>query len=159
MKEKDSLKKHPVFLICIVSFAILISFGIFWVLGFLSEANAATVVTKEMITVYASPTCGCCYSWVDYLKENGFAVEVVNMDNSTITQKAGLYHVPPEVQSCHLAITSSGYFIAGHVPADAIRALLTKKPKDIRGIALPGMPENAPGMGDGKGTFHIVNVR
>ena len=39
-----------------------------------------------------------------------------------------------------------GYAIEGHVPAEAIRQLLTDRP-DAAGLALPGMPGDAPGMG------------
>jgi len=38
-----------------------------------------------------------------------------------------------------------------HVPAQAIRKLLQERP-DTRGLSVPGMPANSPGMGemDGK---------
>jgi hypothetical protein len=53
--------------------------------------------------------------------------------------------IPPGLRSCH-TITVSGYFIEGHVPVDAILKLLEQRPA-IAGIALPGMPPGAPGMG------------
>jgi hypothetical protein len=53
--------------------------------------------------------------------------------------------IPPGLRSCH-TITVSGYFIEGHVPVDAILRLLEQRPA-IAGIALPGMPPGAPGMG------------
>jgi hypothetical protein len=39
-----------------------------------------------------------------------------------------------------------GYAIEGHVPAVAIRRLVTERPNAV-GLALPGMPVDAPGMG------------
>ena len=52
--------------------------------------------------------------------------------------------VPEALQSCHTA-EIGGYVIEGHVPADAIRRLLTEKPQAI-GLAVGGMPQSAPGM-------------
>jgi hypothetical protein len=100
------------------------------------------------ITVYKDPNCGCCVKWVDYLREEGFEVQAINTSNLTpVKQKAG---VPPEMASCHTAMVE-GYVIEGHVPAGAIRKLLEERPS-TRGLAVPGMPENSPGMGpmDGK---------
>lgn len=34
----------------------------------------------------------------------------------------------------------------GHVPAAAIKRLLTEKPKNVAGIAVAGMPPGSPGM-------------
>jgi len=39
-----------------------------------------------------------------------------------------------------------GYAIEGHVPAEAIRLLVTQRPEAV-GLALPGMPGDSPGMG------------
>lgn len=35
--------------------------------------NVAKLVTLS--PVYKSPTCGCCEKYVDYLRDNGFAVK------------------------------------------------------------------------------------
>jgi hypothetical protein len=95
-----------------------------------------------VITVYKSPTCGCCGSWVDHVKAAGFAVEVHDVDNlSDIKADAG---VPANARSCHTAIVG-GYAIEGHVPATTIQRLLKEKPA-IAGVAVPGMPVGSPGM-------------
>jgi len=47
--------------------------------------------------------------------------------------------------SCHTALVD-GYVIEGHVPAGAIVKLLGDRPEAI-GLALPGMPDDSPGMG------------
>ena len=52
--------------------------------------------------------------------------------------------VPRALASCHTAQVG-GYVIEGHVPAGAIKRLLTEKPKGI-GLAVPGMPVGSPGM-------------
>jgi len=97
------------------------------------------------ITVYKSPTCGCCSSWVDHMKANGFAVTVRDVENLTpIKAEAG---VPGRLQSCHTAIVA-GYAIEGHVPADLIKKFLAEKPK-LAGLAVPGMPVGSPGMEQG----------
>jgi hypothetical protein len=118
-------------------------------LAVMSPAYAATPVT-----VYKSPTCGCCDKYVDYLRDNGFAVKAVNeTDMSAIKKRYGMSHVA----SCHTTLVN-GYAIEGHVPVGAIRKLLREKPA-IAGISAPGMPENSPGMGEmKKGTLTIYAV-
>jgi len=56
------------------------------------------------------------------------------------------YKVPEELQSCHTAIVD-GYVIEGHVPVAEIERLLRERP-DVIGLAVPDMPDNAPGMGN-----------
>ena len=100
-------------------------------------ASAAPV-----ISVYKSPTCGCCKNWVEHVKEAGFTVEVHDVDNlSDIKADAG---VPTTTRSCHTAIVG-GYAIEGHVPAATIQRLLREKPV-VAGIAVAGMPVGSPGM-------------
>jgi hypothetical protein len=52
--------------------------------------------------------------------------------------------VPEGAWSCHTAVVA-GYVVEGHVPAEAIEALLAQRPP-IDGIALPAMPDGSPGM-------------
>jgi hypothetical protein len=115
-------------------------------------APSAQVATP--ITVYKTPTCGCCGKWVEHMRQAGFAPKVTDLPNlSTVKQSAG---VPPNLQSCHTS-TIDGYAIEGHVPADVIRQLLKEKPK-VAGIAVPGMPMGSPGMEQGGVTdkYNIV---
>ena len=79
------------------------------------------------------------------LKRAGFDVEVV-MESDLLPVKTRL-GVPLEVQGCHTA-TVAGYFLDGHVPLEAANRLLQTKPKDLLGLAVPGMPSGSPGMGD-----------
>jgi hypothetical protein len=95
-----------------------------------------------VMTVYKSPTCGCCQSWVDAVKAAGFTVAVHDVDDVTpIKEDAG---VPADKRSCHTAIID-GYAIEGHVPPATIKKLLAEHPK-VAGLAVPGMPSGAPGM-------------
>lgn len=117
-------------------------------------ANVGAVQAATAVTVYKSPTCGCCEKYVYYLRENGFAVKAVNeSDMDAIKKRYGMSHIA----SCHTALVN-GYAVEGHVPVSAIRKLLKDKP-DIVGISAPGMPKNSPGMGEmKKGTLTIYAV-
>lgn len=111
------------------------------IFGFTSPA--LSFAAKPEIVVYKSPTCGCCTKWEDHLKAAGFnVVSKVTEDMSAVKTKQG---VPADLQSCHTGVVS-GYVIEGHVPATSIKKLLAKKPKDLKGLAVPGMPMGSPGM-------------
>lgn len=120
----------------------------------LALAGMGTAHAAMTVTVYKSPTCGCCEKYVEYLRENGFAVKAVNeSDMSAVKKRYGVSHVA----SCHTALVN-GYVIEGHVPVSAIRKLLKEMPA-IAGISAPGMPMNSPGMGEiKKGTLTIYAV-
>lgn len=107
-----------------------------------AEAKLASAGSGPLVTVYKSPTCGCCSKWVDHMKENGFQVEVHDVDDiETPKREAG---VPGHLGSCHTARVE-GFAVEGHVPADVIKRLLRERPQ-VAGIAVPGMPMGSPGM-------------
>jgi hypothetical protein len=116
--------------------------------------NATTAFAATAVTLYKSPTCGCCEKYVDYLRENGFAVKAIDEnDMDAVKKRHGVSHLA----SCHTALVG-GYVVEGHVPVGAIRKLLKEKPA-ITGISAPGMPQNSPGMGEmKKGTLTIYAV-
>ncbi len=123
-------------------------------LSILSMPVLAETVQKE-ITVYRSPTCGCCKKWVQHLKDNDFKVtDIVTDDMSLVKAESG---IPKPLQSCHTAVVD-GYKVEGHVPADDIRKMLTEK-ADIVGISAPGMPAGSPGMemGDLKPPYQVIS--
>ena len=104
-----------------------------------SAAHAATM------TVYKSPSCGCCAKWVEHVEQHGFAVQTVpTQDMMALKKRLG---VPGEAMSCHTTKVGN-YIVEGHVPAADIKRLLREKPK-ARGIAVAGMPMGAPGMEHG----------
>lgn len=116
------------------------------VLGSAQPAKAGT------ITVWKSPTCGCCGGWVDYMRGKGYHVAVnLVVDPNLIKAKLG---VPEPLYSCHTA-KINGYLVEGHVPEAAVEKLLAERP-DLKGIALPGMPEGSPGMDGTPGIYRIV---
>lgn len=94
------------------------------------------------ITIYESPTCECCDSWVRHLGANGFTASVTKLADASDVKRR--HHVPVSLWTCHTAVVGD-YAIEGHVPADLIRTLLQSH-APIAGLAAPGMPSGAPGM-------------
>jgi hypothetical protein len=94
------------------------------------------------VAVTKDPNCGCCGGWVDHMRGAGFTVEVIEAANlNPLKSRLG---VPNALWSCHTAEVGP-YVLEGHVPAHAVRRLLTEKPA-ARGLAVPGMPVGSPGM-------------
>jgi hypothetical protein len=105
-------------------------------------AFAGSAPQPPEITVYKSPTCGCCEGWIGHLREQGFRVRPKDReDMRAIKSRHG---VPAALESCHTSVVG-GYVVEGHVPIEAVVKLRTERP-DIKGIALPGMPSGTPGM-------------
>jgi hypothetical protein len=105
-------------------------------------AAIAGSAADPAMTIYMSPTCGCCANWVDYVKAAGFKTVVhEEQDMDTVKESLG---VPRDMRSCHTAQVDK-YLIEGHVPAEDVRKLLAQKPK-AAGLAAPGMPASSPGM-------------
>ena len=103
-------------------------------------------VSAADFEVFKTPSCGCCQKWVDALESEGHSVVIHHLDNlHKIKFDAGL---PNELGACHTAFVE-GYVVEGHVPIDAIDALLEEKPK-IKGIAVPNMPGESLGMEQGR---------
>ena len=95
------------------------------------------------MTVYRSPSCGCCGVWIDHAKKHGFKIEdLKTKEMEALKQK---YNVPAELASCHTTIID-GYVMEGHIPADDIKRFLAQKPDNLVGLTVPGMPIGTPGM-------------
>lgn len=117
-----------------------------------SQATLVSVWDKETesnysgiteMTVYRSPSCGCCGVWVDHAKKHGFKIEDIKTEEmEALKQK---HNVPAELASCHTTIID-GYVMEGHIPADDIKRFLAEKPENTIGLAVPGMPIGSPGM-------------
>lgn len=78
-----------------------------------------------------------------YLRSSGATVEVT--DDPERAEFRSSLGIPDGAASCHTAVVG-GYAIEGHVPAEAIQRIVAERP-DAVGLALPGMPADAPGMG------------
>lgn len=107
---------------------------------------AAQAGDETTITVYKTPWCGCCEVWTDAVEAAGYTVVVEDHEDLTaIKKQAG---VPDDMQACHTAVIGDErkYILEGHVPLEAMEKLMSERP-DIRGIAVPGMPQGSLGMG------------
>lgn len=112
-----------------------------------SSPQAATDATGPAITIYKSPSCGCCQSWAEHLAANGFETKIVETENvNNIKQEHG---VPREMASCHTALIGD-LVIEGHVPADDIVAYLENPQFNTAGLSVPGMVQGSPGMETGR---------
>jgi hypothetical protein len=104
--------------------------------------GCAPAAEPIQVTVYKTPTCGCCSKWIEHLEQEGFEVESHDLpDLRTVKASNG---VPSAMASCHTALIE-GYVVEGHVPASDIRRLLAERPA-MTGLAVPGMPMGSPGM-------------
>jgi len=78
---------------------------------------------------------------------------VKTSDMAAVKQKLG---VPMALASCHTGVVrSTGQIIEGHVPASAVNKLLADA--TVKGVSAPGMPLNAPGMGELDGNLITVD--
>ena len=132
-------------LVLTVFISSLISFA------FLQKASA-----EAEMTVYKSPTCGCCGKWITHMEENGFKVKAVDVIEMNVVKQK--YGITQNLASCHTAIID-GYFIEGHVPASDVKRLLSEK-TDSKGLTVPGMPIGSPGMemGDRVDAYQVLSV-
>ncbi len=106
--------------------------------------SAIAAWAADDVTVYKNPNCGCCQHWVSHMREAGFKVTVIEtLDGQAHRSRLG---VPGKLASCHTAEVQ-GYALEGHVPASEVRKRLAARPA-VKGLAVPGMPANAPGMGE-----------
>ncbi len=105
--------------------------------------SASAASAPVHITVYKDPSCGCCTQWVAHLARSSMSTTVHDRaDMDSLKDSMG---VPAPLRSCHTAVVGR-YIIEGHVPAADIRSLLATAPRNIVGLAVPGMPAGSPGM-------------
>ena len=109
----------------------------------------------EESVLYKDPDCGCCGEYAGVLAREGFKVRI--KETTALDALRRMAGVPDKLASCH-TMTIGNYVVEGHVPVAAVRKLLAEKP-DIRGIALPGMPQGSPGMtGQKEGPFVVYEI-
>ncbi len=110
----------------------------------------------QAITVYKTPTCGCCKKWVSYLEDNGYQVNAKDMKDLRFIKS--ISGVKQQYASCHTAVID-GYVVEGHVPVADIERMLKEKP-DIIGISAPGMPVGSPGMeqGNRRDDYDVISL-
>jgi hypothetical protein len=126
------------------------------ILSLMLITSSIFAMEGKTMTVYKSPSCGCCSEWIDIMKSKGFKVDVIETNEvNNIKQKAGLQ---AGQTSCHTAFVD-GYVVEGHVDYSAVKKMLVEKP-NILGITVPGMPIGSPGMeqGNTKQAYNILYV-
>ncbi|MEM5811865.1 MAG: DUF411 domain-containing protein [Candidatus Aenigmatarchaeota archaeon] len=117
-----------------------------------------SLFSQVQAVVYKTPTCDCCAQYANYLKANGFKIEVKEVSDEELENIKRQNNIPYNLWACHTVFLNN-YFVEGHVPVEAIEKLLTEKP-EINGIALPGMPSGSPGMSGIKFyPFRIYSVK
>lgn len=126
--------------------------------GLASLLPAAESAAPLAMSVWKSPTCGCCADWVKHIGAVGIRVLVHDTGNNAARARLGM---PARFGSCHTA-EIEGYVIEGHVPAREVLRLLKEKPRAL-GLAVSGMPVGSPGMdgavyGDRKDPYDVLLV-
>lgn len=104
------------------------------------------------VEVWKSPLCGCCGGWIDHMRAAGFSIVVHDVEDVRPIEIA--HGVGDDIASCHTAMVE-GWVVEGHVPAQDVRRLLAERPP-IAGLAAPGMPSGAPGMGSDGTPYDVV---
>lgn len=124
------------------------------ILAALLAASSLAHAAGETITVYKDAHCGCCLGWITHLRDAGFDVKTVNSDDMSAVKAR--FGVPADMKSCHTGVVAgTGQVIEGHVPAAAVKKLIATP--QVKGIAVPGMPMNSPGMGKMDGNLVTVD--
>lgn len=127
-------------------------FGLFAVTAMLAAPANLKASSSPLIKVARRSGCGCCLLWGKHLEANGFTVEMTERkDMAAYKASVGVTSV---LESCHTGMID-GYVIEGHVPADAIKRLLTQRPQ-ATGLSVPGMPIGSPGMEGGTPEIYEV---
>ena len=142
-----------------VYFLLALIFGLFVLFGFFAKTNRTAnyaFASWMDITVYKTPTCGCCWVYASYIKKNTDAnVTVKDLDSlSSIKEK---YNIPNKLWSCH---TSKVWdkIVEWHIPLEIIKEMF-EDDIDARWIAMPGMPSGSPGMPGAKEDFNIFKLK
>ena len=121
---------------------------------------AAAILSVSLLgaadmTVYKTPTCGCCAKWVEHVRAAGIKVKVVEVPSTAAARSSA--GIKEKYGSCHTGMIN-GYAIEGHVPVADIHRLLKEKPK-AKGLAVPGMPMGSPGMeGPYKDAYSVLLI-
>lgn len=98
---------------------------------------------REKLTLYKSPSCGCCQGWADRV-ETSFAIQTESTEDMAAVKER--FGVPAAMQSCHTSVSEAGFVFEGHIPARVIEKFMANPPEGAKGLAVPGMPIGSPGM-------------
>ena len=96
MSFKNTISKFGIFTVVL--------FSVFYIFNFVTDKKdaLANINNKQIVEVFKTPSCGCCYGYVLFLEKEKFKVKQTDMRSlHTIKQK---YNIPVEMQSCHTTI-------------------------------------------------------
>ncbi|WP_075178374.1 DUF411 domain-containing protein [Neptunomonas phycophila] len=96
------------------------------------------------LSVYKSPTCGCCAEWITHVEERHFSTQIHHP--SSLAETKSQLGIDAKYRSCHTAVDAQGFVFEGHVPAKLISQFLANPPANALGLSVPGMPAGSPGM-------------
>lgn len=162
------MNKNTNLISCVRSMSAAIIITAFTALSVLAEPSDKTsehalpaITDLSSMTVYKTPTCGCCGKWVDHVNENGFKSKVVELNELSSIKKQ--YSIQGRYQSCHTGVVSHAngdYIFEGHIPSEYIHSFLANPPKNAIGLSVPGMPLGSPGMevGDRKDYYQVLQL-
>ena len=109
----------------------------------LAAPTAALAQAQPRVTMWKDPNCGCCTGWAERARAVFGPVRIVpTADMAAFKRARG---IPEDLWSCHTSIVD-GYLLEGHVPPADAQRLIASRNRQIRGLAVPGMPLGAPGM-------------
>lgn len=113
-------------------------------LVFSTATLGSALAAATELTVFKSPSCGCCSDWVEHLSANGIHSRVEPTDDIASLKKT--LGIPTDLRSCHTGISENGFIFEGHVPARYIKQFLEHPPANAAGLSVPAMPAGSPGM-------------
>ncbi|HEX8525661.1 DUF411 domain-containing protein [Allosphingosinicella sp.] len=109
----------------------------------LAVPGAAFAQQRPRITMWKDPHCGCCSGWAERARALFGPVRTVPTADMPAFKRAR--GIPENLWSCHTSIVDN-YLLEGHVPPADAQRLIASGNRQIRGLAVPGMPLGAPGM-------------
>ena len=64
-----------------LTFFTVLLFSVFYIFNFVTDKKdaLANINTKQVVEVFKTPSCGCCYGYVLFLEEEKFKVKQTDM--------------------------------------------------------------------------------
>lgn len=83
---------------------------------------------ERLVEVAWKHQCTCAAGWIKSLRAEGFTVRDYEMDDISMMRRQ--WRVPDSIRGCHPA-SYLGYFLDGHISADALHRLAREHPHAI----------------------------
>ena len=85
----------------------------------------AAISQERLVSIYRKHGCVCALEWKRSLENAGFEVQMFEPDSmNPIRAKL---QTPRQLRGCHVGVYL-GYYLEGHVPAEALEKLTTDRP-------------------------------